>query len=163
MSLRWPRWILKNTLNSRIILTAKERSKTGEELSRGYSNILPVPIWITTKLQRYHPDNQFNTSWREALYPRTERRNHFTTMRLRGCVEWVWEGWLGSNGNSWSARGIFQCLGTSPWEGRGLNLRMGSPAFSTRARKESRDAIQLWKVAWFLSARERWLEIQRAS
>ena len=42
-------------------------------------------------------NNQLNSSWREALSPRTDRRNNFTTMRLIGSVEEAQEGWLSSH------------------------------------------------------------------
>ena len=40
--------------------------------------------------------NKLNTSWREALLPRTDRRNNFTKTWLVRSVE-MQEGWLGSH------------------------------------------------------------------
>ena len=42
---------------------------------------------ITIKLWKIIQNNQLNTSWREALYPQTDRRSPFTTIRLVGSAE----------------------------------------------------------------------------
>ena len=42
---------------------------------------------ITINYRKIILNNQLNTSYREALFLRTYRRNHVTTMRLVGSVE----------------------------------------------------------------------------
>ena len=71
-----------------------------------------------------------------------------------GSTEEAWEGWLGSQGGSWSSGGIFQWPGVSPWEVWGLNSKLVSPAYSNGGGK----GTQI--TAGFLSAWERLLETE---
>ena len=57
-------------------------------------------------------------------------------MRLVGSVEMVEEVWLGSHGCQLQFWRAISVAGRFSWEVLGLNPKLGSPAYSSRARKE---------------------------
>ena len=81
---------------------------------------------FTTKQYRNHPEEPTEQYLERSLYPRTDRRNHFFTMRLVGSPEEVQEGWLGSHGWQMKFWGHISVARGFPLRSMGLNPKLGS-------------------------------------